>query len=94
MVIRKATRTAPTTKRADAAAPRSHTPVAVDGEKAPRLPHEHDESSDSGTRAPSEVMKKAHDDVLDGKSETDRGEATEKVYAENLRGDTPGAERD
>ena len=58
------------------------------------MPHERDESSDSGTGAPSDVMRRAHDDVESGKSATDKGEATDEVYRRALRERTPGAERD
>ena len=73
---------------------RAKTRASVDGQTAPRAPHERDESSDSGTGAPSELMKKAHDDVVAGKTGTDKGEATDAVYRRSLRGKTPGAERD
>ena len=61
---------------------------------APRLPHERDESSDSGVGAPSDLMRRAHDDAASGKTGTDKGEATDAVYRRNLRGRTPGNERD
>ncbi len=66
----------------------------VDGRPSPRLPHERDESSDSGAGAPSEVMRRAHDDVASGKRGTDKGDATDAVYERNFRGRTPGHERD
>jgi len=61
---------------------------------APRMPHERDESSDSGVGAPSELMRRAHDDAVGGKGATDKGEATDAVYRRNLRDRTPGTERD
>ena len=73
---------------------RSDTHRSVDGRSAPREPHERDESADSGTGAPSEVMQKAHDDVVSGRTGTDKGEATEEVYGRTLRDRTPGKERD
>lgn len=73
---------------------RASTRPNVNGRPAPRLPHERDESSDTGTGAPSEVMRRAHDDVTSGKGGTDKGEATDAVYRRNLRGRTPGSERD
>jgi hypothetical protein len=73
---------------------RSDTRPNVDGEPAPRLPHERDESSDSGTGAPSDVMRRARDDVESGKSPTDKSEATDEVYRRSLRDRTPGRERD
>ena len=73
---------------------RGETRARVKGHPAPRLPHERDESSDSAGAKPSEVMQQAHDDVEAGKTETDRGEATDEVYGRALRGNTPGSERD
>ena len=73
---------------------RTETRAAVDGDRAPREPHERDESSGSGTGGPNEVMRRAHDDVESGKTGTDKGEVTEAVYERHLRGQTPGAERD
>lgn len=73
---------------------RGKTLPNVAGRPAPRLPHERDESSDSGVGAPTEVMKRAHDDAVSGKSSTDKGEATDAVYRRTLRDDTPGSERD
>jgi hypothetical protein len=73
---------------------RADTRPQLAGESAPRLPHERDESSDSGTGAPSDVIERARDDVESGKSATDKSEATDAVYRRSLRGRTPGAERD
>ena len=73
---------------------RGKTLPNVGGRPAPRLPHERDESSDSGTGAPSDVMRRAHDDAVSGKSGSDKGEATDVVYRRNLRDKTPGSERD
>ncbi|MBN8755447.1 MULTISPECIES: hypothetical protein [Variovorax] len=59
------------------------TKVAQDGEKAPRLPHEHDQSSDSQqTRDghPPEVGRQAHEDVERGLVDTDRGLEANRVY--------------
>ena len=75
-------------------ASRGKTLPNVAGRPAPRLPHERDESSDSGVGAPSDVMKRAHDDAVSGKRGTDKGEATEAVYERHLRDGTPGSERD
>ena len=78
----------------DAPGRRSHTHAAVKGAKSPRLPHERDESSDSGTGAPTELMHIAHDDAESERRPTDRSEATDDVYRRTLRSTTPGAERD
>ena len=64
------------------------------GRPAPRLPHERDESSDSGTGGPSTMGHRAHDDAISDKEATDRGEASDAIYRDTLRGKTPGAERD
>ena len=86
---------APEPGAADAARePRADARSNVKGQSAPRAPHERDESSDSGAGAPSDVMRKGHDDVVSGKTGTDKGEATDEVYRRTLRDKTPGAERD
>lgn len=59
---------------------KSNTTVAQDGDRVPRLPHERDESSDSGTGAPRDVMRQAKKDLDSGKQPTDRGEATDAAY--------------
>ena len=61
------------------------TTVAKDGERSPRLPNEHDESSDSGTGAPRDVMRRAKEDLDSGKQPTDRGEATDAAYRRQKR---------
>jgi len=73
---------------------RGKTASTVAGQPAPRLPHERDESSDSGAGAPGELTRRAHDDAVSGKTATDKGEATDVVYRRNLRSRTPGSERD
>ncbi len=62
------------------------THSSVTGEAAPRLPHEHDESSDSGTRPPDPLIEQAARDAESPKQETDRGETTDVVYGRHLRG--------
>ena len=74
--------------------PRGTTSPTVAGQPAPHLPHERDESSDRGVGTPSEPMRRAHDDAVSGKTDTDKSEATDAVYRRNLRGSTPGSERD
>ncbi len=63
----------------------SDTHPNMDGQAAPRLPHERDESSDSGTRPPDERIRQAADDVQSGKVSTDRGEVTNELYGRTLR---------
>lgn len=70
---------------------RSGTRSAVKGEPAPRLPHERDESSDSGTSEPRPLVEQAAADVNRGVTSTDKSEATDATYGRNLRG---GPERD
>ena len=67
--------TAKTTRKA-----RGTTRSADDGEASPRLPHERDESSDSGTGAPREVMRKAARDVAAGRVDTTRGTEADAAY--------------
>ena len=71
----------------------SHTRTRIAGEPSPRMPHERDESSDSGTGIADERMRLAHDDAESNKKPTDRSEATNVAY-EGLRGEVPGPERD
>jgi hypothetical protein len=72
---------------------RSGTQATVNGAPSPRMPHERDESSDSGTGAPSDIMHIAHDDAESNKVGTDKGEQTNAVY-DRLRSGMPGKERD
>ena len=66
--------------------PGQTTPVKDAVPSSPKQPHERDESSASQEGAPTEVMQKAHDDVERGLIDTSRAEATDKTYADNLRG--------
>jgi hypothetical protein len=68
-----ATETAPTPAR-------GATRPVKDGAPSPRQPNERDESSDSQQGAPSDLMRKAHDDVERGVADTSRGEATDAAY--------------
>ena len=64
------------------------TKVEQGGESKPRLPHERDESSDSQQAQggePTEVGKRAHEDVERGVVDTDRGPVTDRVYREKLK---------
>jgi hypothetical protein len=71
----------------------SHTRTRMAGELSPRMPHERDESSDSGTGVADERIRSAHDDAESNRKPTDRSEATNAAY-EGLRGQVPGNERD
>ena len=66
---------------------RSATHRNVKGQSAPRLPHERDESSDSGTAEPSPLMRQAAKDAASGRPSTDRGEVTDELYERTLRDD-------
>ena len=64
------------------------TSVSQEGESAPRLPHEHDQSSDSqqnqdGT-AP-RVGRQALQDIERGLVDTDRGPVTDRVYNDKVK---------
>jgi hypothetical protein len=60
--------------------------------RAPKMPHERDEtvpdaSSANAEAAPgNEVMKRAHDDAASGKQDTSRGEATDAAYHQLRKG--------
>lgn len=60
----------------------SSTHAVVKGEVAPRLPHERDESSDSGTGEPTEIMRKAGKDAERGHTDPPRGPATQQRYSD------------
>jgi hypothetical protein len=75
------------TRKQDSAK-KGKTKVEQDGESAPRLPHEHDQSSDSqqsqeGT-AP-RVGRQALQDVERGLVDTDRGPVVDRVYNEKVK---------
>jgi hypothetical protein len=64
------------------------TQVEQGGDSAPRLPHEHDESSDSQQNqdgAASDIGKRAHDDVERGVVDTSKGEETDRVYNDKVK---------
>lgn len=57
------------------------TSSSIQDKPVPRLPHEHDESSDSQTSAEVQpIIQQAHDDVMAGRVDTDRGVPMEKAY--------------
>ena len=61
------------------------TQVVQHGKSRPRLPHEHDESSDSQQSQggePPEIGKRAHEDVERGVVDTDRGPVVERLNRE------------
>ena len=60
--------------------------VPIQGERqqrAPRMPHEHDESADSqtgGEASAQQIGKIAHDDVESGQVDTDKGPVLDRTY--------------
>jgi len=64
------------------------TKVEQGGEHAPRLPHEHDLSSDSQQTPegkPPRVGRQALDDIERGLVDTDRGPAADEVYNKKVK---------
>ena len=64
------------------------TQVEQGGESAPRLPHEHDQSSDSQQSADGgapTVGRQAHEDIERGLVDTDKGPVTDRVYNDKLK---------
>ena len=58
------------------------------GDSAPRLPNEHDESSDSQETQdgqPPEVGRQGHEDIERGVVDTDRGPVTDRVYNDKVK---------
>ena len=67
-----------------------NTRTEQNGESSPRLPHERDESSDSqrnqdGYASPTELGKRAHDDVERGVVDTTRGAETDRTYNDKVK---------
>lgn len=58
----------------------SKTITVVAGESGLRLPHEHDESSDSQRSAPRQVMRQAAEDLKQGKVDTGVGPPMDETY--------------
>lgn len=67
------------------AARSGRTTPAIGREESPRLPHEHDESSDSQSSEPREVGRQAHEDVERGVVDTDRGPVMDDLYERSVR---------
>ena len=65
-----------------------NTKVEQGGESSPRLPHEHDQSSDSQRTPdgnPPAIGRKALDDVERGLVDTDRGPVADEVYNRKVK---------
>ncbi|MBC7995679.1 MAG: hypothetical protein H7Z15_20815 [Rhizobacter sp.] len=57
------------------------TSPSIHDKPVPRLPHERDESSDSQiSEEVQPIIQQAHDDVMAGRVDTDRGVPMEKAY--------------
>lgn len=63
-------------------ADRGTTRTVVQDDEPLRLPHERDESSDSGVRAPSEGMRQAGRELQAGQADAPRGPATQRRYSD------------
>jgi len=66
------------------------THSATETGSAPRLPHEHDESSDSQASEVRPIIKQAHDDLASGKVDTDRSLPMHRAYERQKEGSTAG----
>ncbi len=65
-----------------------NTKIEQGGDSAPRLPHEHDQSSDSQEAQdgqPPEVGRKGHEDIERGSVDTDRGPVADRVYNDKVK---------
>jgi len=61
-----------------------------DGDRAPDLPHDRDESSHSQAPASprqQQVGRRAYDDATDGTADTDRGPVMDQVYNDRIASD-------
>ena len=63
------------------ARPTGRTSPSIKQKPVPRLPHEHDESSDSQTSDEVQpIIQQAYDDVMVGRVDTDRGVPMDRAY--------------
>jgi len=75
-------------KRPNPQGPRRNVSVQRDRVGEPRLPHERDESADSqvpSTSQRSDIGRKAYDDVVAGRVDTDRGPVLEELFRKKLQ---------
>ena len=71
-------------KRANERSAGTRTTLSTDEHKpTPRQPHERDESPDSQTSEPHDVIKQAHEDVTGGQVDTDCRNATVEIVERN-----------
>ena len=78
----------PVKKTARGASRPARLAVVRNSAREPRLPHELDESADSqrqGDTQPSEVGRKAFEDVRAGRVDTDRGPVLEELFRTKLQ---------
>jgi len=75
----------PSRRVSKAAHRRGTVKVSIAQKRVPRLPHEHDESSDSQAGEPLPVMQQAATDLKRGLEDTDRGPQTNRI-SKKLKG--------
>jgi hypothetical protein len=59
---------------------RGVTSVSDEARRAPKLPHERDESTDDTANGPRKRIRQAHDDLSRGAKDTDRGPVLDETY--------------
>ena len=72
------------------AARHGKTAAPADAQARPRLPHEHDEASDSQASASAQqrdVGRKAYANATDGSTDTDRGPVLDEIYNDKVAPD-------
>lgn len=75
----------PAVKQARAPKIHGETVPVISGDSAPRLPHEHDESSSSQAGEIPEIMKRAYKDAKSNVEDTDRGQPMDELYKRQFR---------
>jgi len=75
----------PDAKNQPTAAPHAETRPVMSGDRAPRLPHEHDESASSQRSVPRKVIEQAYTDVQKGLQDTGMGPPMDAQYRRTLR---------
>lgn len=78
-------------ERRDHAGGADQSPTHIDtaraaAEREPRLPHERDEALGMTSQQPDAKLRRAHDDVAQGRQDTDRGPVADRVYRRLKRG--------
>ncbi|MBC7956002.1 MAG: hypothetical protein H7Y33_09060 [Cytophagales bacterium] len=70
------------------------TSPSIEQEPVPRLPHERDESSDSQIGGePRPIIQQAHDDVMAGRVDTDRGVPMDQAYKRQKQAAVPSPKK-